>query len=70
MSQSHRETLTKEHVVGGSGGLVLKKIDKIQDETILVLKQPNETHGIDLEPDEWIKDSGCSKTQNKHEQAT
>ncbi|GJV08296.1 retrovirus-related pol polyprotein from transposon TNT 1-94 [Tanacetum coccineum] len=36
--------------------------EKIQDETCLVAQAPNEIcHGVDLEPDEWIKDSGCSK---------
>ncbi|GJT29076.1 hypothetical protein Tco_0909351 [Tanacetum coccineum] len=35
---------------------------KIQDETCLVAQAPNEIClGVDLEPDEWIKDSGCSK---------
>ncbi|GJU73537.1 retrovirus-related pol polyprotein from transposon TNT 1-94 [Tanacetum coccineum] len=36
--------------------------EKIQDETCLVAQAPNEIClGVDLEPDEWIKDSGCSK---------
>ncbi|GJZ69009.1 retrovirus-related pol polyprotein from transposon TNT 1-94 [Tanacetum coccineum] len=47
--------------------------EKIQDETCLVAQAPNEAcsessfllHticlGVGLEPDEWIKDSGCSK---------
>ncbi|GJW24570.1 hypothetical protein Tco_0038381 [Tanacetum coccineum] len=36
--------------------------DKIQDETCLVAQAPNEIClGVNLEPDEWIKDSGCSK---------
>ncbi|GJS65793.1 retrovirus-related pol polyprotein from transposon TNT 1-94 [Tanacetum coccineum] len=36
--------------------------EKIQDETCLVAQAPNEIcHGVDLEPDEWIKDSRCSK---------
>ncbi|GJS89656.1 hypothetical protein Tco_0772292 [Tanacetum coccineum] len=36
--------------------------EKIQDETCLVAQAPNNIClGIDLEPDEWIKDSGCSK---------
>ncbi|GKA51348.1 zf-CCHC domain-containing protein [Tanacetum coccineum] len=36
--------------------------EKIQDETFLVAQAPNEIClGVDLEPDEWIKDSGCSK---------
>ncbi|GKC01655.1 hypothetical protein Tco_0987791, partial [Tanacetum coccineum] len=36
--------------------------EKIQDETCLVAQEPNEMClGVDLEPDEWINDSGCSK---------
>ncbi|GKA34200.1 zf-CCHC domain-containing protein [Tanacetum coccineum] len=36
--------------------------EKIQDETCLVAQAPNEIFlGVNLEPDEWIKDSGCSK---------
>ncbi|GJW51010.1 retrovirus-related pol polyprotein from transposon TNT 1-94 [Tanacetum coccineum] len=36
--------------------------EKIKDETCLVTKTSNEIClGVDLEPDEWIKDSGCSK---------
>ncbi|GJY98534.1 retrovirus-related pol polyprotein from transposon TNT 1-94 [Tanacetum coccineum] len=36
--------------------------EKIQDETCLVAQAPNDIClGVDLDPDEWIKDSGCSK---------
>ncbi|GJW26665.1 retrovirus-related pol polyprotein from transposon TNT 1-94 [Tanacetum coccineum] len=36
--------------------------EKAKDETCLVAKASNEIClGVDLEPDEWIKDSGCSK---------
>ncbi|GJR36309.1 hypothetical protein Tco_1211993 [Tanacetum coccineum] len=36
--------------------------EKIQDDTCLVAQAPNEIClGVDLKPDEWIKDSGCSK---------
>ncbi|GKC54214.1 zf-CCHC domain-containing protein [Tanacetum coccineum] len=36
--------------------------EKIKDETCLVAQASNEIClGINLEPDEWIKDSGCSK---------
>ncbi|GJT19773.1 retrovirus-related pol polyprotein from transposon TNT 1-94 [Tanacetum coccineum] len=36
--------------------------EKIKDETCLVAQAPSEIClGVDLEPDEWIKDSGCSK---------
>ncbi|GJW24807.1 retrovirus-related pol polyprotein from transposon TNT 1-94 [Tanacetum coccineum] len=38
------------------------EIEKIKDETCLVAQAPDEIClGIKLEPDEWIKDSGCSK---------
>ncbi|GJR27838.1 hypothetical protein Tco_1104070 [Tanacetum coccineum] len=36
--------------------------EKIKDETCLVAQASNEICiGVDFEPDEWIKDSGCSK---------
>nr|GEV25169.1 UBN2 domain-containing protein [Tanacetum cinerariifolium] len=36
--------------------------EKAKDETFLVAQASNEIClGVDLEPDEWIKDSGCSK---------
>ncbi|GKF43092.1 hypothetical protein Tco_0129644 [Tanacetum coccineum] len=36
--------------------------DEAKDETCLVSQASNEIClGINLEPDEWIKDSGCSK---------
>ncbi|GJW25547.1 hypothetical protein Tco_0039358, partial [Tanacetum coccineum] len=36
--------------------------EKIKDETCLMVQASNEIClGIDLEPDEWIKDSGCTK---------
>ncbi|GJS22857.1 retrovirus-related pol polyprotein from transposon TNT 1-94 [Tanacetum coccineum] len=36
--------------------------EKVKDETCLVGQASNEIClGVDLEPDEWIKDSGCSK---------
>ncbi|GKG41802.1 alpha/beta hydrolases superfamily protein, partial [Tanacetum coccineum] len=36
--------------------------EKVKDETCLVAQASNEIClGIDLEPDEWIKDSRCSK---------
>ncbi|GKB71943.1 retrovirus-related pol polyprotein from transposon TNT 1-94 [Tanacetum coccineum] len=36
--------------------------EKVKDETCLVAQSSNEIClGVDLEPDEWIKDSGCSK---------
>nr|GEU30897.1 retrovirus-related Pol polyprotein from transposon TNT 1-94 [Tanacetum cinerariifolium] len=36
--------------------------EKVKDETCLVAQASSEIcHGVDLEPYEWIKDSGCSK---------
>ncbi|GJZ08847.1 retrovirus-related pol polyprotein from transposon TNT 1-94 [Tanacetum coccineum] len=36
--------------------------EKIKNKTCLIAQAPNEIClGVDLEPDEWIKDSGCSK---------
>ncbi|GJZ51089.1 ribonuclease H-like domain-containing protein [Tanacetum coccineum] len=38
------------------------EMEKTKDETCLVVQAPDEIClGINLEPDEWIKDSGCSK---------
>nr|GEU36730.1 UBN2 domain-containing protein [Tanacetum cinerariifolium] len=38
------------------------EVEKTKDETCLVTQAPDEIClGINLEPDEWIKDSGCSK---------
>nr|GEY81010.1 hypothetical protein [Tanacetum cinerariifolium] len=49
--------------VGGSWGDSSEENDeKIRDETCLIAQAPNEIClGGDLEPDEWIKDSRCSK---------
>ncbi|GJY46899.1 retrovirus-related pol polyprotein from transposon TNT 1-94 [Tanacetum coccineum] len=49
--------------IGGSWSDSGEEVDeKIQDETCLVAQAPNEIClGVDLEPDEWIKDSRCSK---------
>ncbi|GJT86626.1 zf-CCHC domain-containing protein, partial [Tanacetum coccineum] len=41
------------------------EVEKTKDETCLVAQAPDEIClGINLEPDEWIKDSGCSKHIN------
>ncbi|GKB46507.1 hypothetical protein Tco_0897260 [Tanacetum coccineum] len=38
------------------------EVENTKDETCLVAQAPDEIcFGINLEPDEWIKDSGCSK---------
>ncbi|GJT90363.1 hypothetical protein Tco_1079208 [Tanacetum coccineum] len=49
--------------VGGSwGDSGEEDIEKVKDETCLVAQASSEIClGVDLEPDEWIKDSGCSK---------
>ncbi|GJZ59146.1 hypothetical protein Tco_0614962 [Tanacetum coccineum] len=49
--------------VGGSWSDIGKEDDeKAKDKTCLVAQASNEIClGVDLEPDEWIKDSGCSK---------
>ncbi|GJQ93671.1 copia protein [Tanacetum coccineum] len=41
------------------------EVGKTKDETFLVAQAPDEIClGVNLEPDEWIKDSGCSKHMN------
>ncbi|GKA77858.1 hypothetical protein Tco_0784395, partial [Tanacetum coccineum] len=52
--QSHRETRTKEHLLEVLGAIAVKKMMKRSKTRHIFL-------GVDLEPDEWIKDSGCSK---------
>ncbi|GJV26677.1 retrovirus-related pol polyprotein from transposon TNT 1-94 [Tanacetum coccineum] len=49
--------------VGGSWSDSGEEVDeKVKDETCLVAHASSEIClGVDLEPDEWIKDSGCSK---------
>nr|GEU45643.1 zf-CCHC domain-containing protein/DUF4219 domain-containing protein/UBN2 domain-containing protein [Tanacetum cinerariifolium] len=47
--------------------------EKVKDETCLVAQASSEIClGVDLEPDEWIKNSGCSKHMmgNRSSQAT
>ncbi|GJS85205.1 retrovirus-related pol polyprotein from transposon TNT 1-94 [Tanacetum coccineum] len=52
--QSHRETRTKEHLLEVLGAIAVKKMMKRSKMRHICL-------GVNLEPDEWIKDSGCSK---------
>ncbi|GJW99578.1 retrovirus-related pol polyprotein from transposon TNT 1-94 [Tanacetum coccineum] len=52
--QSHRETRTKEHLLEVLGAIAVKKMMKRYKTRYICL-------GVDLEPDEWIKDSGCFK---------
>ncbi|GJS04362.1 retrovirus-related pol polyprotein from transposon TNT 1-94 [Tanacetum coccineum] len=49
--------------IGGSWSEGGEEYDeKVKDETCLVAQASNEICiGVDLEPDEWVKDSGCSK---------
>ncbi|GKA98331.1 retrovirus-related pol polyprotein from transposon TNT 1-94 [Tanacetum coccineum] len=63
MSKTHRKTRTKEHSSEVLGAIAVKKMmKKVKDETCLMAQASNEIClGVDLEPDEWIKDSGCSK---------
>nr|GEW37698.1 zf-CCHC domain-containing protein/UBN2 domain-containing protein [Tanacetum cinerariifolium] len=43
------------------------EVEKTKDESCLVAQAPDEIClGIDLEPDEWIKDSGCSKHMTRN----
>ncbi|GJW30189.1 hypothetical protein Tco_0047064 [Tanacetum coccineum] len=45
------------------------EVEKTKDETCLVAQAPDEIClGINLEPDEWIKDSGCSKHMTGYSQ--
>ncbi|GJV00902.1 copia protein [Tanacetum coccineum] len=38
------------------------EVEKTEDETCIIAQAPDEIClGVNLEPDEWIKDSGCSK---------
>ncbi|GKB70118.1 retrovirus-related pol polyprotein from transposon TNT 1-94 [Tanacetum coccineum] len=62
-AQNHRRTRTKEHSLKVLGVIAMKKImKKAKDETCLMAQASNEIcFGGDLKPDEWIKDSGCSK---------
>ncbi|GJW20618.1 hypothetical protein Tco_0031240 [Tanacetum coccineum] len=43
------------------------EVGKTKDETCLVAQAPDEIClGVNLEPDEWIKDSGCSKHMTRN----
>ncbi|GJX16703.1 hypothetical protein Tco_0217535 [Tanacetum coccineum] len=62
--QSHRKTITKEPLSRRLLEAIAMKTDdeKVKDETCLVAHASSEIClGVDLEPHEWIKDSGCSK---------
>ncbi|GJW11780.1 retrovirus-related pol polyprotein from transposon TNT 1-94 [Tanacetum coccineum] len=57
-----RETEPRSFVGGSWSDSGEENDEKIQDETCLIAQAPNEIClGVNLEPDEWIKDSGCSK---------
>ncbi|GJS53381.1 copia protein [Tanacetum coccineum] len=61
--QNHRKIRTKEHSSEVLGVIVVEYDDeKAKDKPCLVAQASNEIClGVDLEPDEWIKDSGFSK---------
>ncbi|GJS02364.1 hypothetical protein Tco_0318872 [Tanacetum coccineum] len=59
----HQRHESKRAFIGGSWSDNREdEVGKTKDETCLVAQVPDEIClGINLEPDEWIKDSGCSK---------
>ncbi|GJS63391.1 retrovirus-related pol polyprotein from transposon TNT 1-94 [Tanacetum coccineum] len=60
--QNHQRTRTKELLSEVLGVIAVKDEKKVKDETCLLAQASSEIClGVDLEPDEWIKDSGCSK---------
>ncbi|GJV73408.1 retrovirus-related pol polyprotein from transposon TNT 1-94 [Tanacetum coccineum] len=61
--QNHRKTRTKELLLEGSWSDSSEEDDeKVKNKMCLVAQASSEIClGVDLEPDEWIKDSGCSK---------
>ncbi|GJR59077.1 zf-CCHC domain-containing protein [Tanacetum coccineum] len=60
--QNHQKLRTKELLSEVLRVIAVKKMMKIKNETWLVAHASSEMClGVDLEPDEWIKDSGCSK---------
>ncbi|GKC13812.1 hypothetical protein Tco_1010594, partial [Tanacetum coccineum] len=62
MSKPPRDKNQRAFVGGSWSDSSEENDERIQDETCLVAQAPNEIClGVDLEPDEWIKDSGCSK---------
>ncbi|GJT75367.1 copia protein [Tanacetum coccineum] len=62
MSKSPKEKNQRAFVGGSWSDSVEEEDEKAKDETCLVAQASNEIClRVDLEPDEWIKDSGCSK---------
>nr|GEZ59107.1 transposase, Ptta/En/Spm, transposase, Tnp1/En/Spm-like protein [Tanacetum cinerariifolium] len=61
--QNHRKTRTKDRFFGGSWSNSGEEDDeKVNNKTCLVAQASSEIClEVDLELDEWIKDSGCSK---------
>ncbi|GKF78084.1 hypothetical protein Tco_0230554, partial [Tanacetum coccineum] len=61
--QSRQITTIKVHLLEDNEATIGEdEVEKTKDETCLVAQAPDEIClGIILEPDEWIKDSGCSK---------
>ncbi|GJX94914.1 retrovirus-related pol polyprotein from transposon TNT 1-94 [Tanacetum coccineum] len=62
-SRDDKNDKNQKAFVGGSWSDIGEEDDvKVKDETCLVAHASSEIClGVDLEPDEWIKDSGCSK---------
>ncbi|GJX94779.1 hypothetical protein Tco_0349365 [Tanacetum coccineum] len=62
-STTSMKELTNEHLSRFLGVLAVKKGDeKVKTRGCIVAQAINEIClGVDLEPDEWIKDNGCSK---------
>ncbi|GJS72156.1 retrovirus-related pol polyprotein from transposon TNT 1-94 [Tanacetum coccineum] len=57
-----KEQRSKSFTLEDHGSLMEKmKWKRLKMKLVLVAQAPDEILGINLEPDEWIKDSGCSK---------
>ncbi|GJZ60032.1 hypothetical protein Tco_0615848 [Tanacetum coccineum] len=63
--QNHRETRTKEHSLEALEAIAVEEYDEKVNEKHLPrgsMTHPNEIClRVDLEPDEWVEDSGCTK---------
>ncbi|GJZ72740.1 retrovirus-related pol polyprotein from transposon TNT 1-94 [Tanacetum coccineum] len=60
--QNHQKTRTKEHSSEVLRAIAVKKMMRRTKEIKFVKAQKKASSDeVDLEPDEWIKDSGCSK---------
>nr|GEU68809.1 Gag-Pol polyprotein [Tanacetum cinerariifolium] len=60
--QNHRKIRTKELVRGSWSDSGKEDDEKVKNKTCLVAQASGDIcHRVDLEPDEWIKDCGCSR---------